>query len=141
MTDVLTPEQRRRNMASIRGKDTRPEIIVRSLVHRDGYRYRLHDKKLPGKPDLVFSRRHKVIFVHGCFWHMHNCKYGNVIPATNKNFWISKRLANVNRDKGVRKALTNEGWDICIVWECKTRVPKTLPRRLRKFLGSPVWTH
>ena len=83
MTDVLTPEQRRRNMAAIKGKNTQPEMIVRRLIHSMGYRYRLHRKNLPGKPDLVFPGRRKVIEIYGCYWQMHNCRYGQVVPKTN----------------------------------------------------------
>lgn len=121
MTDVLTKEQRHRNMANIKGKNTKPELIVRSLVHRLGYRYRLHQKGLPGKPDLVFSARRKVIFVHGCFWHMHECRYGVVKPTTNASFWETKRLSNVERDRKNRVALEQTGWQVLVIWECQTR--------------------
>ncbi len=99
MVDVLTKEQRSFNMSQIRDKNTKPEIIIRSMVHRMGFRFRLHDKSLPGKPDIVLPRHKKVIFVHGCFWHLHNCKYGRVKPATNADFWQAKRLSNKLRDK------------------------------------------
>src|SRR4051812_45554623 len=102
MADVHTPEQRSRNMANIRGAHTRPEMKVRSLLHRMGFRFRLHVKKLSGRPDLVFPRLRKVIFVHGCFWHMHRCKYGRVKPMTNAHFWETKRQSNVLRDKRTR---------------------------------------
>src|SRR5687768_9553296 len=98
MADVLTKAQRSRNMAAIRGRDTGPEMRVRRLLHRLGYRYALHSKALPGKPDLVFRSRKKAIFVHGCYWHMHRCKYGRVVPATRTEFWQAKRKGNVNRD-------------------------------------------
>ena len=138
MADVHTPEQRRRNMASIRGRDTRPEKIVRSLLHRLGYRYRLHCADLPGKPDLVFPKLHKIIFIHGCFWHMHDCKYGKVIPATNKNFWRAKRLSNVSRDKKTLVALRRARWSVSIVWECaiKSLDRDALLKRLVRFLGD-----
>ena len=134
MTDVLTPEQRRFNMSQIKGRDTKPEIIVRSLIHRMGFRFRLHRKDLPGKPDLVFPRMKKVIFVHGCFWHMHACKYGQVIPKTNQKFWGEKRLSNVERDRKNIKALEQEGWQIMTVWECQTRHMDELQDALRMFL-------
>lgn len=124
MTDVLTKEQRHRNMANIKGKNTKPELIVRSLVHRLGYRYRLHQKGLPGKPDLVFSARRKVIFVHGCFWHMHECRYDVVKPTTNASFWETKRLSNVERDRKNRVALEQTGWQVLVIWECQTRSPE-----------------
>jgi DNA mismatch endonuclease (patch repair protein) len=136
MTDVLTKEQRRKNMSAIRGAHTRPEMIVRSLVHRLGFRYRLHRKDLPGKPDLVFSSRRKIIFVHGCFWHLHDCKYGRVKPATNTEFWHNKRLSNVERDKRHLKALKKDGWQVLVVWECEIREPEKLQQRLSRFLNS-----
>ena len=99
MTDVLTKEQRSFNMSRIRNKNTRPEIIVRSIVHRMGYRYALHRKDLQGHPDMVLTKHKKIIFVHGCFWHIHKCRYGSVVPKTNKKFWKTKREGNVDRDK------------------------------------------
>lgn len=121
MTDVLTLEQRRKCMASIRSRDTRPEMIVRKMVHAMGYRYRLHRRDLPGKPDLVFSRIKKVIFVHGCFWHKHKCRYGRVQPKTNADFWISKRESTRLRDfKNMRK-LREMGWGSMTIWECWTK--------------------
>ncbi|MBN2256944.1 MAG: DNA mismatch endonuclease Vsr [Anaerolineaceae bacterium] len=134
MTDVLTPEQRKFNMSRIRNKDTRPEIIVRSLIHRMGYRYRLHNAKLPGKPDLVLTRHKKIVFVNGCYWHMHKCKYGRVKPATNADFWENKRLENVKRDKRNISALKKAGWKVLIVWECWTKNPELLTKRINKFL-------
>src|SRR5688572_2978877 len=103
--DVHTRTQRSGNMAAIKGKDTKPEMIVRRLLHGMGYRYVLHGKTLPGRPDLVFPARRKIIFVHGCFWHMHACRWGRVIPATRTEFWQSKRGANVVRDRATQDAL------------------------------------
>jgi DNA mismatch endonuclease (patch repair protein) len=136
MPDVLTPEQRRYNMSRIRNRNTRPEMIVRSLVHRMGYRYRLHRKDLPGKPDLVFPSRRKIIFVHGCFFHMHDCSYGRVVPKTNAEFWRVKRLSNVERDKRNVAALKSEGWEVFTVWECMTKPAQreALPSLLTGFL-------
>lgn len=122
-------------MAAIRGAHTKPEMIVRSLVHRLGYRYRLHRRDLPGKPDLVFPARGKVIFVHGCFWHMHDCKYGLVKPATNAEFWQNKRLSNVARDQRNLPELKQAGWQVLVVWECEVRDREKLTRRLEDFLG------
>lgn len=119
MADILTKEQRHKNMSNIKGKNTKPEMLVRSQVYRMGYRYRLHQKDLPGKPDLVFASRRKVIFVHGCFWHMHDCRYGAVKPATNASFWETKRMSNVVRDKKNLTALEEDGWKILIIWECQ----------------------
>lgn len=139
MTDVLTKEQRHRNMANIKGKNTKPEMIIRSLVHRLGYRFRLHRRDLSGKPDLVFASRRKVIFVHGCFWHMHDCRYGKVKPATNAEFWETKRLSNVARDRRNIEALQLEGWQSLIVWECQTKnEEESLSQVIRAFLDQPV---
>lgn len=136
MTDVLTPEQRRRCMASIRGKDTRPELIVRSLAHRMGYRFRLHRRDLPGKPDLVFAGRRRVVFVHGCFWHQHpRCRFATR-PATRPAFWASKLEANSARDRRVRRRLARLGWNVLVVWECQTRDLAQLESRLRRFLEA-----
>jgi DNA mismatch endonuclease (patch repair protein) len=135
MVDVHTVQQRSFNMSRIRSKDTKPEIIVRSLVHQLGFRFRLHRRDLPGRPDLVLPASRKVIFVHGCFWHMHRCRYGRVVPATNRDFWQQKRSANKQRDVRNRKALQAAGWDVLIVWECWTRQPENvLLPRLTAFL-------
>jgi DNA mismatch endonuclease (patch repair protein) len=138
MTDVLTPEQRKFNMSRIRNKNTRPELIVRSLVHGMGYRYCLHKSELPGKPDLVLSRHRKIIFVHGCFWHMHKCRYGKVKPKTRASFWQNKRLGNVVRDRKNLAALKREGWQVLVVWECWTRDLESLENRLVAFLQKQV---
>jgi DNA mismatch endonuclease, patch repair protein len=135
MADVLTPEQRSFNMSRIRNRNTRPEMKVRSLVHQMGYRYRLHRKDLPGKPDLVFPGRRKIIFIHGCFFHMHSCRYGTVVPKTNAEFWRKKRLSNVERDARNIKALEEDGWKVLVVWECQTRAPDGLVAELAEFLG------
>jgi len=136
MTDVLTQQQRSFNMSRIRNRNTRPEMIVRSIVHRMGYRYSLHKKTLPGKPDLVLVRHRKIIDVHGCFFHMHDCQYGRVVPATNAKFWRDKRLSNVERDQRNLKALRRDGWRVMIVWECETRNLPKLSKRIEKFLSS-----
>jgi len=136
MTDVLTPEQRSFNMSRIKGRNTKPEMIVRSLVHRMGYRFRLHRKDLPGRPDLVFPRLKKIIFVHGCFWHMHDCRYGQVVPQTNNEFWRNKRLSNVERDRRNIEALEQEGWKIMNVWECQIRHEESIRDALGVFLGK-----
>lgn len=134
MADVLTPEQRRRNMSAIRGKDTGPELAVRRLIHSMGYRYRLYGKELPGRPDLVFRARQKIIFVHGCFWHMHACKQGHVTPRTNAAFWSDKRAGNVKRDRRNIRALRACGWHVFVVWECQTRDLVALAKRVARFL-------
>ena len=134
MVDVHTKQQRSYNMSQIRNKDTRPEILVRSFVHRMGYRYALHRRDLPGNPDLVLVRHSKIILVHGCFWHMHNCRYGKVKPKTRAKFWKSKREGNVARDKRNLRKLRKEGWKVLVIWECQTRNSNRLIERLNKFL-------
>jgi len=134
MTDVLTPEQRRRNMSAIRGADTKPEMIVRALAHAMGVRFRLHRRDLPGKPDLVFPSRRKVIFVHGCFWHVHDCPYGRVKPSTNAGFWADKRAGNAARDRRNVASLEAHGWKVLLIWECETRDRERIGHTLRAFL-------
>lgn len=136
MADVLTPEQRRRNMAAIKGKNTKPEMVVRRLVHGLGYRYRLHRKDLPGKPDLVFPSRRKIIEVYGCYWHMHDCPYGRVVPKTNAEFWQTKRLSNVTRDTRNSAELTKQDWRVLIIWECEVKDTDKLRERITQFLDS-----
>jgi len=134
--DVHTPAQRQRNMAAIRAKNTKPEMVVRRMIHALGYRYRLHGKNLPGKPDLVFAARKKVIFVHGCFWHMHDCRYGQVVPATRTDFWQNKRGSNVVRDRRNQEALVAQGWTALVLWECETKNIASLRLCLAMFLNS-----
>ncbi len=107
-------------MSGIRGKDTRPEIIVRQALHRAGFRFRLHRKDLPGKPDIVLPKYHTVIFVHGCFWHGHGCRYFKV-PKTRTDFWLDKIMANARRDRLQEDALRAAGWRVFTVWECDIR--------------------
>ena len=120
MTDVHTPEQRSFNMSRIRGKDTKPELVVRRSLHRLGFRFRLHVKNLPGKPDLVLPKYHAVIFIHGCFWHGHDCKLFKW-PRTRKKFWREKISDNRARDEKNRRLLEGEGWRILEIWECAFR--------------------
>lgn len=134
MSDVLTAEQRHRCMAQIRGKDTDPERRVRSMIHRMGFRYRLHNSDIPGKPDIVLPRLRKIVFVHGCFWHMHRCRFGRVKPETNADFWRNKREGNRQRDAKVRRALRKTGWSVLTVWECELRDDNKLQKKLRTFL-------
>jgi DNA mismatch endonuclease (patch repair protein) len=130
LADVHTPEQRSFNMSRIHGRDTQPELRVRRLLRAAGLRYRLHAKHLPGKPDLVFARARAVVFVHGCFWHLHRCRWGKPVPATNRSFWAEKRRSNVERDKRNRRQLKAEGWRVFEIWECQTRDPETLQAKL-----------
>lgn len=125
-------------MAAIRSKHTKPELAVRSLLRQMGFRYRLHGKNLPGKPDLVITEKRMAIFVHGCFWHMHRCRFGRVIPVTNAKFWSVKRLGNVQRDRKNLRALKSAGWRVLTLWECWTKNPEVLLRRVESFLrGNP----
>jgi DNA mismatch endonuclease, patch repair protein len=121
------------NMRAIRSKDMRPELAVRSLVHKLGYRFRLHRKELPGKPDLVFLSRRKVIFVHGCFWHAHDCKISHA-PKSNLQYWGPKLERNRARDKKNVEVLAEQGWKTLIVWECEVGDTEGLSRRLAGFL-------
>jgi len=136
MTDILTPDQRHKCMSNIRSTNTKPEIVVRRIVHGMGYRYRLHKRDLPGKPDIVLARHKKVIFVNGCFWHMHNCSNGRVTPKTNAKFWQSKRKGNVERDKRNLRQLRKAGWKVLVVWECQTKNINRLARKLKRSLKS-----
>ncbi len=132
--DVVSPEVRSRMMSSIRGKNTQPELIVRSLVHRLGLRFRLHGKGLPGRPDLVLSRHRTVILVHGCFWHRHSCGLA-AVPRTRPEFWAAKFDANVRRDARNRAALEALGWRIVEVWECEVRDLESLAMRIRALFA------
>ena len=133
MADVVSPAVRSRMMAGIRGKNTKPEIIVRRGLHALGFRYRLHDRKLPGKPDLVLPVRRAVIFVHGCFWHGHDCHLFKW-PSTREDFWMAKITRNRENDRRHSAALNEAGWRQATVWECslkgKTRLPQGDPVRL-----------
>lgn len=136
MSDVLTPEQRSYCMSRIRGKDTKPEMIVRRLVHALGYRYRLHVRDLPGCPDLVFPGRRKIVFVHGCYWHRHSCKNGKYVPSKNRKFWRAKLEANKKRDQKNRRKLRKSAWDVLTIWECQTKHSEKIVDRLMTFLGD-----
>ncbi|WP_316228737.1 very short patch repair endonuclease [Bradyrhizobium sp. SZCCHNR1045] len=136
MADRITKEQRSANMRAVKSRDTRPELAVRRTLHRLGYRYRLHRRDLPGKPDLVFGPKRKVIFVHGCFWHSHDrddCP-GRGQPKSNTTFWNSKLKRNKERDAEQLAALANSGWEVLTIWECETRDVNLLERRLHNFL-------
>jgi DNA mismatch endonuclease (patch repair protein) len=133
--DTLTPIQRSRLMGKVRRKDTKPELIVRRLVHSLGYRYRLHAGDLPGRPDLVFVCRHKVLFVHGCYWHRHSRCRKATTPTTNREFWSTKFAANKARDRRDCRRLRRAGWNVVVVWECETSNPRELTKRLIQELG------
>src|SRR5438876_11355400 len=131
MADVLSPEQRSRCMSAIHSKNTSPEMVLRWLLYRLGYRYRVNCGSLPGKPDLVFPSRRKVVFIHGCFWHRHKCKAGSSIPLTRRTFWVTKLTRNKKRDARQIRQLRKLGWRSLVVWQCqlkKSKIEHTLPR-------------
>ena len=138
MADAISKSARSRNMAAIRSTGTKPEMLVRSLVHRLGYRFRLHARDLPGKPDLVFRSRRKVIFVHGCFWHQHaklSCKIGRA-PRSNLGYWAGKLARNVTRDANNIEALKSSGFRVLVIWECEVLAGGAgLEGRIGRFLG------
>lgn len=138
VADTLTKAERSERMSRIRGKDTGAELVVRRLIHRLGYRYRLHDKSLPGRPDLVFRKRRKVIFVHGCFWHRHGdpaCKLAR-LPKSRLDFWLPKLNANRDRDRANQRTLERDGWSSLVIWECELRNTAALTRTIKVFLGT-----
>jgi DNA mismatch endonuclease (patch repair protein) len=137
MTDVHSAAARSRNMAAIRSTNTKPEMRVRSALHALGYRFRLHRKDLPGRPDIVLPRLRTVIFVHGCFWHCHRCQYGSVVPATRADFWAAKRAGNVARDRRNRAALRRAGWRVCVLWECEVRTAESADAKIEKLRLGP----
>ena len=135
MVDTRTKKQRRRIMQAVQGKDTRPEWKVRRLLHGLGYRYRLHRKDLPGTPDLVFPRRRKTIFVHGCFWHAHGCQYGRP-PKSRLDYWLPKLEQTKERDAEKSAGLEALGWKVLTVWQCETKDLDALTARLTAFLDD-----
>lgn len=130
------PDVVRRRMARVRKKDSKPELVVRRLAHRMGYRYRLHRTDLPGTPDLIFPKLRKAIFVHGCFWHRHDCPLAGNMPAKRQEYWLPKLRRNVERDGVAQRNLADLGWHVLIIWECETRASESLTTRLKKFLGK-----
>lgn len=131
----MVSAERSRIMRAVKSRDTTPERAVRSLLHKKGYRFRLHRKDLPGCPDLVFVSRRKVLFVHGCFWHGHNCKRGARVPRTNAEYWTGKIARNRARDQRTKTALKALGWRALVLWECELKRPAAV-RRLERFLGG-----
>ena len=132
--DRLSKQRRSEIMGLVRSENTRPEMVLRLLVHRLGYRYRLHSKKLPGRPDLVFAGRKKVIFVHGCFWHGHEGCSKAKPPKSNLHYWGAKLRRNKERDFEHRRRLESEGWRVLIVWQCELKNEGSLRERIIKFL-------
>ena len=134
--DVMSKEQRSRCMSRIRAKDSKPEMIVRRVAHGLGYRHRLHRKDLPGKPDLVFPSRRKVIFVHGCFWHQHaGCPLASK-PKTRPEYWEPKLAGNMARDRKAQAELNELGWAVLVIWECETKDIKAFAERLTLYLNK-----
>src|SRR5690606_25344313 len=131
--DPLSPQERSERMSRVRSSDTGPEWIVRSTVHKLGFRYRLHSPDLPGRPDLVFRSRNKAIFVHGCFWHQHGC-HSYRMPKTRRGFWQAKLEKNVLRDKRNTALLRRQGWRVLVLWECQLKNSRSLQKRLLRFL-------
>ena len=136
MTDTLTPAQRSALMSRIRGVDTKPEMTVRRALHAQGYRYRVHFRGLPGRPDVVFTKRRKAVFVHGCFWHRHGCPKTSD-PKSRVEYWQTKFKSNVERDRRNQDQLIRDGWRVFIAWECEVEKDDTLMARLAEFLGPP----
>lgn len=134
--DTVSRKKRSEIMSRVKGKDTRPEMVVRRMVYGMGYRYRLHAPELPGKPDIVFRKRKMVIFVHGCFWHRHkNCKYAR-LPKSHVSYWEEKLGRNRSRDKSNIARLRRGGWKVLVVWQCELRDMGSLERRIARFLGD-----
>lgn len=135
--DRLSKEHRSWNMSRIRCKDTKPELIVRSMLHRMGYRFRVHVKDLPGTPDIVLPKYRTVIFVHGCFWHRHTACKNAYKPKVRSHFWSEKFTANVRRDQRNKRALRKLGWHVTVVWECEITNPRQIALRLGAIRRSP----
>ncbi len=133
--DRVTKTVRSRIMSAVRTRNTGAEVTVRSLVHGMGYRYSLKHSDLPGKPDLVFVGRRKVIFVHGCFWHGHDCRYGK-LPKSRLEYWLPKIAANRVRDRKQTCCLRRNGWMVMVVWQCQLKKKKAVAKRLRGFLDG-----
>jgi len=134
MTDIFSVEERSLIMSRVKNRDTSPEKLVRGFLHKMGFRYRLHVKKLPGNPDIVLPRHKKIIFVHGCFWHGHKDCSRATRPTSNIEFWNKKIDGNMNRDAIIQKTLKSLGWKILIIWQCQTRDKKILLELLEKFM-------
>ena len=138
MSDTKTPEERSRNMAKIKSENTKPENIVRKYLFKNGFRYRKNDKRYPGKPDIVLPKYHTVIFVNGCFWHMHNCSRGR-IPLSNQSYWVPKMKRNIERDKNNIMNLESIGWKVIVIWECELKKnvrEDRLERLIKKIKGE-----
>lgn len=137
MADRISPEKRSANMARVRSKNTKVELRVRRLLHAEGYRFRVHLRSLPGTPDIVFTKRKKAVFVHGCFWHSHAGCARAVVPGSRHDFWSAKLQRNRERDAASCEQLSQRGWRFLIVWECQTKDSVALMEMLKEFLGPP----
>jgi DNA mismatch endonuclease (patch repair protein) len=138
MTDVFTPEKRKWIMGRVRSRNTAPELVVRSVIHRMGFRFRLHVRDLPGVPDIVMPKHRKAVFVNGCFWHAHPGCPRAALPKTNAGFWERKISGNAERDGRNMEAMKSLGWDVLVVWSCEVRRPEVLLTKLSHFLlGGP----
>jgi DNA mismatch endonuclease (patch repair protein) len=135
--DRLTPQARSANMKAVRRKNTAPEMALRRLLHAAGYRYRLHIRELPGSPDVVFPGRRKAIFVHGCFWHGHDCRAGRP-PESRQEYWLPKIERNRQRDAAASAALSQSGWRTLSVWQCEVADRAKLATKMAEFLGPPA---
>jgi DNA mismatch endonuclease, patch repair protein len=139
VADTLSPRERSERMALVRRRDTGPERLVRSMLHKMGYRFRLETPRLPGKPDVIFASRRKVVFIHGCFWHRHDdptCKLAR-LPKSRLEFWLPKLESNRERDERTRNELQRSGWNVGTVWECQLANLGAVQEKLRRFLGPP----
>lgn len=135
MTDRYSREDRSAIMARVRGANTGPELVVRRILHRLGYRFRLHRRDLPGRPDIVLPKHRTVVFVHGCFWHQHSCRRGRRKPASNLDYWLPKLTKNVQRDAKVKRALKRLGWRVLTIWECQLASPE-LRKHIDRFVRN-----
>jgi DNA mismatch endonuclease Vsr len=138
--DIMSKQERSQRMSLIRSQNTTPELVVRSLIHHLGFRFRLHRRDLPGHPDVVFPSRRCVVFIDGCFWHGHECSIGH-IPYSNSEYWQEKIARTKLRDSKNRKLLRKKGWRALIVWECEIKNTEELTKRLRRFLEDSGRTH
>lgn len=134
--DTLTPEQRSWVMSRVRNRATAPELLVRSICRKLGYRYRLNRNDLPGRPDLTFGQLRKAILVHGCYWHRHTCRAGQRTPKSRIEFWSAKFTRNHERDRRTRQRLRQTGWRVLVLWECQLKDPVALARRIKRFLEA-----
>jgi DNA mismatch endonuclease, patch repair protein len=136
MPEFISVAQRSQVMAAVKSRDTQPELYVRRIAHRLGFRFRLHVEELPGTPDIVFPRLKKIINVHGCFWHSHRCRHGQRSPVLNASYWQCKRARNVVRDRRVRRQLRRIGWQVLTIWECQLRDVDRVTKKIADFLGD-----